>query len=147
MILLGADHGGVGLKDAIKNYLEQNHIACKDFGTFDTESVDYVPIASKVAHGVANGEGEFGILCCGTGIGMSMAANKVQGVRAAVCSDPYCVEMTRRHNNANVLCMGGRVIDEQKAVEFVKIFLSTGFEGGRHQRRLDQIAAVERGEL
>ena len=95
MILLGADHGGVGLKDAIKNYLEQNHIACKDFGTFDTESVDYVPIASKVAHGVANGEGEFGILCCGTGIGMSMAANKVQGVRAAVCSDPYCVEMTR----------------------------------------------------
>ena len=129
MILLGADHGGVGLKDAIKNYLEQNHIAC------------------KVAHGVANGEGEFGILCCGTGIGMSMAANKVQGVRAAVCSDPYCVEMTRRHNNANVLCMGGRVIDEQKAVEFVKIFLSTGFEGGRHQRRVDQIAAVERGEL
>ena len=90
MILLGADHGGVGLKDAIKNYLEQNHIACKDFGTFDTESVDYVPIASKVAHGVANGEGEFGILCCGTGIGMSMAANKVQGVRAAVCADPYC---------------------------------------------------------
>ena len=118
--------------------MEQNHIACKDFGTFDTESVDYVPIASKVAHGVANGEGEFGILCCGTGIGMSMAANKVQGVRAAVCSDPYCVEMTRRHNNANVLCMGGRVIDEQKAVEFVKIFLSTGFEGGRHQRRVDQ---------
>ena len=135
------------VEDAIKNYLEQNHIACKDFGTFDTESVDYVPIASKVAHGVANGEGEFGILCCGTGIGMSMAANKVQGVRAAVCSDPYCVEMTRRHNNANVLCMGGRVIDEQKAVEFVKIFLSTGFEGGRHQRRVDQIAAVERGEL
>ena len=86
-------------------------------------------------------------MCCGTGIGMSMAANKVQGVRAAVCSDPYCVEMTRRHNNANVLCMGGRVIDEQKAVEFVKIFLSTGFEGGRHQRRVDQIAAVERGEL
>ena len=94
MILLGADHGGVGLKDAIKKYLEQNAIACKDFGTFDTESIDYVPIASKVAHGVVKGEGEYGILCCGTGIGMSIAANKVDGIRAAVCSDSYCVEMT-----------------------------------------------------
>lgn len=147
MILLGADHGGVGLKDAIKSHLEQNGIACKDFGTFDTESIDYAPIAAKVAHGVANGEGECGILCCGTGIGMSMAANKVKGVRAAVCSDPYSVEMTRRHNNANVLCMGGRVIDKQKAVELAKIFLSTEFEGGRHQRRIDEIASIERGEL
>ena len=147
MILLGADHGGVGLKDAIKKYLEQNAIACKDFGTFDTESIDYVPIASKVAHGVVKGEGEYGILCCCTVIGMSIAANKVDGIRAAVCSDSYCVEMTRRHNNANVLCMGGRVIDEQKAVELVKVFLSTEFEGGRHQRRVDQIAAIERGEL
>lgn len=147
MILLGADHGGVRLKDAIRRYLEQNGIAFQDFGTFNTESIDYAIIAAKVAHAVVNQEGEYGILCCGTGIGMSIAANKVKGIRAAVCSDPYSVEMTRRHNNANILCLGGRVIDEEKAVAFTKIFLSTEFEGGRHQRRIDQIAAIERGEL
>lgn len=147
MIALGADHGGLQLKEAIKKYLESENIECKDFGTFDETSVDYAPIAAKVAHCVANGEAERGILCCGTGIGMSIAANKVKGIRASVCSDAYCTEMTRRHNNANILCMGGRVIDEAKAVEFAKIFLQTEFEGGRHQRRLDEIAAIERGEL
>lgn len=147
MILLGADHGGVALKAAIKRYLEENEIPYRDFGTNDTDSVDYAPIAAQVAHGVANGQAEKGILCCGTGIGMSIAANKVKGIRASVCSEAYSTEMTRRHNNANVLCLGGRVIDEMKAVELTKIFLETEFEGGRHQRRLDEITAIECGEL
>lgn len=147
MIALGADHGGVELKDAIKKYLDDNSIEYKDFGTFDENSVDYAPIASKVAHMVVDGKAERGILCCGTGIGMSIAANKVKGIRAACCADAYSVEKTRQHNNANILCLGGRVIDEKKAVELADIFLRTEFEGGRHQRRIDEIAAIERGEL
>lgn len=147
MIALGADHGGVLLKDAIKNYLDSENIAYKDFGTFDEESIDYAPIAAKVAHCIANGEAERGILCCGTGIGMSIAANKVKGIRASVCADAFCTEMTRRHNNSNILCLGGRVISEEQAVEFAKIYITTEFEGGRHQRRVDEIAAIERGEL
>ncbi len=147
MIALGADHGGVKLKDAIKKYLDSEKIAYQDFGTFDEQSIDYAPIAAKVAHFVADGKAEKGILCCGTGIGMSMAANKVKGIRAAVCANAYCAEITRHHNNANILCLGGRVIDEDQAVEFSKLFLNTEFDGGRHQRRIDEIAAIERGEL
>lgn len=147
MIALGADHGGVKLKDAIKKYLDSEKIAYQDFGTFDEQSIDYAPIAAKVAHSVADGKAEKGILCCGTGIGMSMAANKVKGIRAAVCANAYCAEITRHHNNANILCLGGRVIDEDQAVEFSRLFLNTEFDGGRHQRRIDEIAAIERGEL
>ena len=147
MIALGADHGGVKLKNAIKKYLDAEKIEYQDFGTFDEQSVDYAPIAAKVAHSVADGKAEKGILCCGTGIGMSMAANKVKGIRAAVCDNAYCAEITRHHNNANILCMGGRVISEEQAVEFSKLFLNTEFDGGRHQRRIDEIAAIERGEL
>ncbi|MBW7573536.1 ribose 5-phosphate isomerase B [Caproiciproducens faecalis] len=147
MIALGADHGGFLLKEAIKNYLATENIAYKDFGTFDEASIDYAPIAANVAHSIINGEAERGILCCGTGIGMSIAANKVQGIRASVCTNAFCTEMTRRHNNANILCLGGRVIDEKQAVEFAKIFLETDFDGGRHQRRVDEISAIERGEL
>lgn len=147
MIALGADHGGVQLKEAIKKYLDEEKIPYQDFGTYDENSVDYAPIAAKVAHTVVSGEAQQGILCCGTGIGMSIAANKVKGIRASVCSDPYSTEMTRRHNNANILCLGGRVIDGEKAVGLAKIFLNTSFEGGRHQRRLDEVAAIERGEL
>lgn len=147
MIALGADHGGFLLKEAIKNYLAAENIAYKDFGTFDEASIDYAPIAANVAHSIINGEAERGILCCGTGIGMSIAANKVQGIRASVCTNAFCTEMTRRHNNANILCLGGRVIDEKQAVEFAKIFLETDFDGGRHQRRVDEISAIERGEL
>lgn len=147
MIVLGADHGGVALKAAVKKYLDSEKIEYQDFGTNDVKSVDYPPIAAKVAHSVANGKAETGILCCGTGIGMSIAANKVDGIRASVCDNDYSTEMTRRHNNANVLCMGGRVIDEEKAVELTKIFLHTEYEGGRHQKRLDGISAIERGEL
>ena len=141
MIALGADHGGFLLKEAIKAYLEQENIAYHDFGTYSEDSVDYAPIAEQVAHAVANGEAEKGILCCGTGIGI--AANKVKGIRAAVVTNAFCAKATREHNDANILCMGGRVITEKDAVEFTKIFLTTEFEGGRHQRRIDQIAAIE----
>ena len=146
MIALGADHGGVCLKDAVKKYLEENGIPYQDFGTEGTESVDYAPFAYKVAKAVTSGQAEKGILCCGTGIGISIAANKVPGIRAAVCTNAFCAEMTRRHNDANILCMGGRVIDEKTAVELAKIFLETPFEGGRHARRIGQIAAIGRGE-
>ncbi len=147
MIALGADHGGFQLKEAIQKYLEGKGVACQDFGTCDESSVDYAPIAAKVARAVASGECEKGILCCGTGIGISIAANKVKGIRAAVCTDAFCAEMTRRHNDANILCMGGRVIDAQKAVELCDIFLNTPFEGGRHARRIAQIAEIENGQL
>ncbi|MCI9575156.1 MAG: ribose 5-phosphate isomerase B [Clostridiales bacterium] len=147
MIALGADHGGVQIKDAVKQYLEENGISYQDFGTYSTESVDYAPIAAQVALAVADGIAEKGILCCGTGIGISIAANKINGIRAAVVTDAFCAEATRKHNDSNILCMGGRVISEEQAVEFAKIFLNTEFEGGRHQRRIDQIAAIERGEL
>lgn len=147
MIALGCDHGGYLLKEAVKKYLEENKIAYKDYGTYSEESVNYAPFASKVAHAVANGEAERGILCCGTGIGISIAANKVKGIRAAVCTNEFCAEMTRRHNDANILCMGGRVINEETAVKLAKIFLETPFEGGRHAARIAEIAAIERGEL
>lgn len=147
MIALGADHGGYRLKEAIKKYLDSQKIEYKDFGTDSEASVDYPPIAAKVAHFVADGHAEKGVLCCGTGIGMSIAANKVKGIRAAVCADAYCAEITRHHNNANILCMGGRVIHEDQAVEFTRLFLGTSFDGSRHQRRIDEISAIERGEL
>ena len=143
MIALGADHGGFLLKEAIKAYLEQENIPYHDYGTYGEESIDYAPIAKKAAHAVANGEAEKGILCCGTGIGISIAANKVKGIRAAVVTNAFCAKATREHNDANILCMGGRVITETDAVEFTKLFLTTEFQGGRHQRRIDQIAAME----
>ena len=123
MIAIGADHGGYRIKEAVKAYLKSRNIPVKDFGTYSEESVNYAPIAAQVAKSVSTGECEKGFICCGTGIGVSMAANKVRGIRAAVCSDAFCVEMTRRHNNANILCMGGRVINEQQAQEFAGIFL------------------------
>ena len=146
-VSIGSDHAGFEQKQALVDYLVGKGYDVIDRGPDNDDRVDYPDYAAPVAHDVADGVAERGVLVCGTGIGMSMAANKVKGVRAAVCSDPYSVEMTRRHNNANVLCMGGRVIDEQKAVELAKIFLSTEFEGGRHQRRIDEIASIERGEL
>ena len=144
MIALGADHGGYAIKEAVKAYLEG--IPYKDFGTNSEESVDYAIYAARVAHSIVSGECEKGILCCGTGIGISMAANKVKGIRAAVCTNEFCAEMTRRHNDANVLAMGGRVIDEAMAVKLADIFLHTPFDGGRHARRVGQITALENGE-
>ncbi len=147
MVALGADHGGYRLKEAVKRYLDEQHIPYKDFGTFSEDSVDYGPIAAKAAHYVADGKAECGILCCGTGIGISMAANKVKGIRAAVVTNDFCAEMTRRHNDANILCMGGRVIDEETAVRLAKIFLETPFDGGRHTARIAHITQIENGEL
>ena len=147
MIAIGCDHGGFALKEAVKKHLEEKGIAVNDFGCYSTESVDYAVHAAKVAHCVADGEAEYGILVCSTGIGISIAANKVKGIRAALCCDTHAAEMTRRHNNANILCMGGLVISEQTGLDIVDTFLSFEFEGGRHQRRVDQIAAIENGEM
>ena len=147
MLAIGADHGGFELKEAIKKYLDSKGIEYKDFGTHSTESVDYAPIGAKVGRAVASGEFEKGILCCGTGIGISLAANKVKGVRAAVCSDYFSAKYTRMHNDANILSMGGRVVGVGLALELVDVFLNTKFEGGRHQRRIDQITQIENGEL
>ena len=146
-IAIGCDHGGFELKEAVRGHLEERQIRYEDFGAYNTDSVDYAPIAAKAARAVAAGQADFGVLVCSTGIGISMAANKVKGIRAALCTNEFCAEMTRRHNNANILCMGGKVIDKETAVKLVDIFLHTEFEGGRHQRRIDQIAQIEEGTL
>ena len=147
MIAIGCDHGGFALKQEIIKYLNANNIAYRDFGIDSEKSVNYAPIAAAVGHSVASGECEKGILICYTGIGMSMAANKVKGIRAACCSDHFSAKYTRLHNDANILCMGGRVIGPGVAVELVELFLTTEFEGGRHAARIAQIAAIENGEL
>ena len=145
MIALGCDHGGFNLITAIKAYFDKEGIAYKDYGTYSEESVDYPVYAAKVANAVTSGECELGILCCGTGIGISMAANKFKGIRAAVVNNEFGAEMTRRHNHANILCMGGRVITEEQAVKFTDIFLHTPEEGDRHDKRVDMITAIENG--
>ena len=145
MIALGCDHGGINLKNAIINYLKENNIEYKDFGCYNDESVDYPIYAYKVANSIVDGECELGILCCGTGIGISIAANKVKGIRAAVVSNEFGAEMTRRHNNANILCMGGRVTTEEDAVKFADIFLKTPFSSDeeRHTRRVQMLKDIE----
>lgn len=146
MIALGSDHAGFSLKEKIKKYLEEKGIEYEDYGCYSPESFDYAIAAKRVCDGVIGGECERAILCCGTGIGISMAANKVKGIRAAACTNYFGAKYTRAHNDANVLCLGERVIGEGLALELVDVFLNTEFEGGRHQRRIDQIAAIENGE-
>ncbi len=146
-VALGCDHGGFGIKEAVRKYLEERGVEYEDFGCYSTESVDYAPIAAKVARSVADGKADYGVLMCSTGIGISIAANKVKGIRAAVCTNAHCATMTRRHNNANILCMGGQVVDKETALQMVGIFLDTGFDGGRHVRRIGQIAQIEEGTL
>lgn len=144
MIALGSDHAGFELKQVIIKHLEERKIEYKDFGTYSTDSCDYAVFAEKTARAVADGECELGLLFCGTGVGISMAANKVRGIRACCCSDLFSAEMTRLHNNANILCLGGRVVTSEKAKELVDIFLDTPFSGEeRHQRRIDQITDLE----
>lgn len=138
-LALGCDHGGLEIKNAIIEDLKNKGIDYVDFGTTTTDSVDYPVYAKQVCTAVQSGDCTLGILCCGTGIGMSMTANKQKGIRAAVLSDAFCAEMTRRHNNANVLCLGGRVIDCKKAVELANIFITTPFDGGRHEKRVAMI--------
>ena len=147
MIAIGSDHGGYELKEKVKKHLEERGYEVKDFGTFSTESVDYPDIALPVAEAVAAGEYERGILLCSTGIGISIAANKVNGIRAAVCSELYSAEMMRRHNNANILCMGGKVVGVDLAYKITDLFLDTEFQGGRHQRRIDKIADIEKKQV
>lgn len=143
MIALGSDHGGYKLKEAIKKHLDKLGVEYKDFGTNSEESVDYPVYAKKVANSIISGECKRGILCCGTGIGISIAANKVKGIRAAVCTTEFTAEMCRRHNDANILCLGGRVISQEKALQLVEIYLNTPFEGGRHEKRIAGIAEIE----
>lgn len=146
-LALGCDHGGINLKNAIINYLEDKGIDYEDFGCFSERSVDYPIYAYNVAAAVAEGKFDYGILCCGTGIGVSIAANKVKGIRAAVVSNEFGAEMTRRHNNANILCMGGRVIKEEDAVKYADIFLNTPFSADeeRHTRRVKMLAEIDNG--
>jgi ribose 5-phosphate isomerase B len=147
MIILGSDHAGFELKEALKKHLEKKGFECIDKGTYNTDSVDYAPIAVEVSREVLDNEGALGVLCCGTGIGISIAANKVKGIRAACCSNVFCAKMTRMHNNANIIALGGRVTDFETAKEMIDVFIETPFEGGRHQRRIDQISAIENGKL
>lgn len=143
-IALGSDHGGFKLKNEIISYLKENGYEIKDFGTYTTESCDYPEYAEKVAEAVANKEFDFGILVCGTGIGISMSANKVPGIRAALCSDTFSAHATREHNNANILALGERVVGPGLAIDIVKTFLNSEFEGGRHQNRIDKISEIEK---
>ncbi|ADL69986.1 sugar-phosphate isomerase, RpiB/LacA/LacB family [Thermoanaerobacterium thermosaccharolyticum DSM 571] len=144
MIAIGSDHGGYELKEAIKKHLDEKGIEYKDFGTFSEESVDYPDFALKVAEAVASGQFEKGILLCGTGVGISIAANKVPGIRAANVSDAFSARYSKEHNNANVLCMGGRVVGPGLAAILVDEWLNAEFQGGRHQKRLDKITEIEK---
>lgn len=139
MIAIGCDHGGYELKQKILAHLRQRGLEYRDFGCDSTASVDYPVYGKAVAHAVASGECEKGIVICSTGIGISIAANKVKGIRCALCSEPLSAEMTRRHNDANMLAMGGGLIGNNMADCIVEAFLNTPFEGGRHQRRVDKI--------
>ena len=142
-IAIGADHGGYELKEKVKEYLYSNNYEVIDFGTNSSNSVDYPEYGAKVAEAVANGDADKGIVICGTGIGISIAANKIKGIRAANCTSVEMAEMTRRHNDANVLAMGGRILEDQLALAITEKFLNTEFEGDRHQRRIDQITKLE----
>ena len=144
MIVIGSDHGGLSMKEALKSYLERRSVKVSDAGTDTDASVDYPDFGLKVAETVRSGGAEAGILICGTGIGMSIAANKVPGIRAALVTDVFMARMAKEHNNANVLVLGGRVLDDQKACDLVGAWLDATFEGGRHQGRLDKIAEIEK---
>lgn len=142
-VAVGCDHGGFVLKDAVISTLEELGAQVVDFGTYSTESVDYPVYGKKVADAVASGECDLGVVMCGTGIGISIAANKVKGIRAAVVTNEFMAEMTRRHNNANVIALGGRVINPEEAKVLVKAWYTAQFEGGKHQKRIDMITEIE----
>jgi ribose 5-phosphate isomerase B len=140
-VYLGSDHAGFEMKEALKGYFDEHGIDVTDVGTHSPDSVDYPDFARVVAQAVAGGEAERGVLICGSGIGMAMAANKVEGVRAAMVTDPELARMMRLHNDANVIALGGRYIPQDVAEEILDAFFTTEFEGGRHQRRVDKIEA------
>lgn len=142
-IAIGCDHGGFTLKNAVIKHLQEKGIEVKDFGTDSEESCDYPEFAQKVAEEVAAKNYEFGIVICGTGIGISISANKVPGIRAALCHDTFSAHATREHNNANILAMGQRVTGEGLALDIVDTFLEAKFEGGRHEKRISKITDIE----
>jgi ribose 5-phosphate isomerase B len=143
IIALASDHGGFELKESIKLYLQKNNIEFNDYGTYSADSVDYTDMVVKPCEDIRNGKAALGVFCCGTGIGISMAANKLKGIRAACCSDYYSAKYTRLHNDANVLCLGGRVMGAGLAEELVEVFISTEFVGGRHKTRVDKLNAMD----
>ena len=142
-IALGSDHGGYELKEHIKSHLESKGIEYVDYGTPNTDSVDYPEYGYKAAKAVQQKECDLGIVCCGTGIGISLAANKVKGIRCALCTETYSARMAKQHNNSNMLAMGGRVVGKDLATEIVDVWLKTEFEGGRHERRVNKIMEIE----
>jgi ribose 5-phosphate isomerase B len=144
-IAVGADHAGYPLKEEVKRYLTDKGFSVLDLGTDSTESVDYPHFAAKVGRAVTTGEVDQAILCCGTGVGVCISANKVRGVRAASVSEPASARLAREHNDANVLCMGARIVGVELAKQIVDAWLSASFQGGRHQRRVDQIRDLEEG--
>ncbi len=143
MIALGSDHGGFGLKQHIMDYLDSHGLEYRDFGTHSAESCDYPTYAKAAAEAVASGQCEKGIVICTTGIGISIAANKVRGIRCALCTDPLMAEMCRRHNDANMLALGAGIVGANLAERIVETFLTTEFEGGRHARRVGLISDME----
>lgn len=146
MIAIACDHAALELKAEVIKMLEDRGLAYEDFGTYTTDSCHYPIFGARAAQAVASGKCDRGILICGTGIGMSLVANKVKGIRCALCSDSYSAKMTRAHNDSNMLAMGARVIGVEVAKEIVAAWLDTPFEGGRHQARVDMITALENGE-
>lgn len=142
-IVIGCDHRGLALKKPIMSFLQNAGYTCQDFGCYGTDSVDYPDIAQKVGEAVASGDFDQGILICDTGIGMSIAANKIRGIRAALCCNSFSARRARQHNDANILCLRAEDIDTESALEIVKNFLATDFEGGRHMRRVNKIKALE----
>ncbi len=140
---IGSDHGGFELKEAVKEYLQGKNIEVVDYGTYNEESVDYPDYGEKVATAVVEKEVDRGIVVCGTGIGISIAANKVKGARCALCSEEYSARMSRKHNDANVLALGGRVIGQELAFSIVDAYLEEDFEGGRHERRVKKIMEIQ----
>ncbi|OLN33949.1 ribose 5-phosphate isomerase B [Desulfosporosinus metallidurans] len=145
-VVLGADHGGYELKEAIRTHLEAQGFEVQDLGTHSTDSVDYPKYGFLVGDSIIKGEADLGIVVCGTGQGIAMAANKMPGIRAAVCTETFSARMAREHNNANVLSLGGRVTGVGLALDIVDIFLKTEFSGGRHTNRINLISNIERGE-
>ena len=142
-IAIGADHGGYDLKEQVKTWLQEMGHEVEDFGCYSKESCDYPDFGAAAARAVASGQCEKGVVICTTGIGISMTANKVKGIRCALCADPWSAEMTRRHNDANMLAMGAGVVGPQLARQILEAFLTHDFEGGRHQRRVDKLMALE----
>ncbi len=144
MIVMGSDHGAFELKGVLKEYLQSKGKEVLDCGVFDATSVDYPDIAQQVCEKVNSGEYEFGILLCGTGIGISIAANKIDGIRCALVTNAYSAEKAKQHNNANVIAMGGRVLGPDLAKSILDAYMNASFEGGRHQKRIDKIHALEK---